>query len=173
VRRRVGDRGAPLRRGRPVTVEKRKWDGSVSARWTALLTREGPRMTWRTPPGTERARPRRGRTETTDHLEVSASCGEGWIVTAVIGADGEPARYEIDATAGEEVERDGVLAFTDLDLDMEVEEGAVAVTDLMQFAERREQMGYPPGLLSAAVLALDRALDRHRRGDWPFDGSLR
>jgi hypothetical protein len=34
-------------------------------------------------------------------------------------------------------------------------------------------MGYPPGLLSAVVLALDRALDRQRRGDWPFDGSLR
>jgi predicted esterase len=69
--------------------------------------------------------------------------------------------------------RDGVLAFIDLDVDMEIEEGVVEVTDLVEFAERREQMGYPPGLLSAVVLALDRALDRQRRGDWPFDGSLR
>jgi protein associated with RNAse G/E len=94
-------------------------------------------------------------------------------VTAVIGDDGQPVRYEVDATAGDEALRDGVLTFIDLDIDMEIEDGVVEVTDLVEFAERREQMGYPPGLLSAVVLALDRALDRERRGDWPFDGSLR
>ncbi|HSJ72840.1 MAG TPA: DUF402 domain-containing protein [Miltoncostaeaceae bacterium] len=159
--------------GRPLIIEKRKWDGSVSARWTARFQRDGARMTWRTPPGTPREHPRSGRHETTEHLEVSATCGEGWIVTAVIDADGELLRYEVDATAGQEVERDGVLAFIDLDLDLEINEGAAEVTDLMQFAERREQMGYPPGMLSAVVTALDKALRRHRRGDWPFDGSLR
>ena len=46
------------------------------------------------------------------------------------------------------------------------------MTDLIEFAERREEMGYPPGMLSAVVVALDKALRRHRRGDWPFDGSL-
>jgi hypothetical protein len=130
-------------------------------------------LTWRTPPGTERTRPRRGQTETTDHLEISATCGEGWIVTGVIGDDGQAVRYDVDATAGDEALRDGVLVFIDLDVDMEIEEGVVEVTDLVEFAERRERMGYPPGLLSAVVLALDRALDRQRRGDWPFDGSLR
>jgi protein associated with RNAse G/E len=94
-------------------------------------------------------------------------------VTAVIGDDGQAVRYEVDATAGDEALHDGVLAFIDLDVDMDIEEGVVEVTDLVEFAERRERMGYPPGLLSAVVLALDRALDRRRRGDWPFDGSLR
>jgi uncharacterized protein len=159
--------------GRPVIIEKRKWDGSVSARWTAQFRRDGARLTWRTPPGTERAHPRSGRRETTEHLEVSATCGEGWIVTAVIGGDGGLTRYEVDATAGQEVERDGVLAFIDLDIDLEIDEGTVVVTDLIEFAERREQMGYPPGMLSGVVIALDKALRRHRRGDWPFDGSLR
>jgi hypothetical protein len=159
--------------GLAVTIEKRKWDGSISARWPARLQRDGGRLTWRTPPGTERTRPRKGRTETTEHLEVSATCGEGWIVTAFIGDEGEVMRYEVDATTGDEVDQDGVVAFIDLDVDMEIEDGAVEVNDLVEFAERREQMGYPPGMLSAIVVALDRALDRHRRGDWPFDGSLR
>jgi hypothetical protein len=159
--------------GRPVIIEKRKWDGSVSARWTARFTRDGARMTWRTPRGTERDHPRSGRREVTEHLEVSAACGEGWIATAVMDGDAELLRYEVDATAGDEVERDGVLAFIDLDIDLEIEGGTAVVSDLVQFAERREEMGYPPGLLSAVVVALDKALRRHRQGDWPFDGSLR
>ena len=120
-----------------------------------------------------RDHPRRDELETTEHLEVSATCGEGWIVTAVLGAGGDLLRYEVDATAGGEIERDGVLAFIDLDLDLEIDAGTVVVSDLIQFAEHREAMGYPPGMLSAVVVALDGALRRHRRGDWPFDGSLR
>jgi hypothetical protein len=105
--------------------------------------------------------------------EEPAACGEGWIATAVMDGDAELLRYEVDATAGDEVERDGVLAFIDLDIDLEIEGGTALVSDLVQFAERREEMGYPPGLLSAVVVALDKALRRHRQGDWPFDGSLR
>ena len=145
--------------GRPVIIEKRKWDGSVSARWTALFHRDGARMAWRTPTGTIRSHPRTGRQETTEHLEVSATCGDGWIVTAVLDADGRLLRYE-------------VLAFIDLDLDLVISDHTAVVTDLIEFAERREEMGYPPGMLSAVVVALDKALRRHRRGDWPFDGSL-
>lgn len=158
--------------GRPVIIEKRKWDGSVSARWTALFHRDGGRMAWRTPTGTIRSHPRTGRQETTEHLEVSATCGDGWIVTAVLDADGRLLRYEVDATAGDEAERDGILAFIDLDLDLVISDHTAVVTDLIEFAERREEMGYPPGMLSAVVVALDKALRRHRRGDWPFDGSL-
>ena len=158
--------------GRPVIIEKRKWDGSVSARWTALFHRDGARMAWRTPTGTIRSHPRTGRQETTEHLEVSATCGDGWIVTAVLDADGRLLRYEVDATAGDEAERDGILAFIDLDLDLVISDHTAVVTDLIEFAERREEMGYPPGMLSAVVVALDKALRRHRRGDWPFDGSL-
>jgi len=158
--------------GRPLIIEKRKWDGSVSARWTALFQRDGARLTWRTPIGTSRSHPRTGEQETTEHLEVSATCSDGWIVTAILDADGRLLRYEVDATAGDEAERDGILAFIDLELDLVIRDQTAVVTDLIEFAERREEMGYPPGMLSAVVVALDGALRRHRRGDWPFDGSL-
>jgi len=157
---------------RPVVIEKRKWDGSVSARWAALFARDGERMTWITPAGTIRRRPRRGGDDTTALLEVSATNGTGWIVTAVLDAEGRLSRYDVDATDGGEAERDGVLAFIDLDLDLRLTDVGPAVEDLIEFALRREEMGYPPGLLSRAVLALDDALTRHWHGAWPFDGSL-
>ena len=144
----------------------------MSARWTADFRREGQRLTWWTPAGTPRTHPRSGQKEITTHLEVSATCGDGWIVTAILAADGRLVRYKVDATAGDEAERDGALAFIDLDLDLIIEDGEAGVTDLIEFARRAEEMGYPPGTLSAVVAALDKALQRHRLGHWPFDGSL-
>jgi hypothetical protein len=156
-----------------VRIEKRKWDGTVSARWQADLRRDaGGRIVFVTPPGTRRERPRRGDVEVTRCLEVSGSHGAGWLVTAVVGADGVPVRFEVDATVGDERPRGGVFAFVDLDLDLEIAGGEPAVEDLAEFAERRRTMGYPPGLLTHAVTALDDALDRYRRGAWPFDGAL-
>ena len=156
----------------PAVIEKRKWDGSVSARWPALLARDGERITWITPAGTIRRRPRRGGDETTRRLEVSATRGGGWIATAIIDADGRLSHYHVDATRGGEAQRDGVLAFIDLDIDLRLGDGGPAVADLIEFAARRQEMAYPPGLLSQAVIALDDALNRHWRGEWPFDGSL-
>jgi hypothetical protein len=155
-----------------VLIEKRKWDGSVSARWEADLRREDDRVVWVTPPGTRRERPRNGDVETTRCLEASASAGEGWIVTAVIDEAGRAVRYEVDATVGDETPREGVFAFVDLDLDMEIGDGDVTVEDLDDFVRRLRTMGYPPGLLTHATAALGRALARYGRGDWPFDGSL-
>jgi hypothetical protein len=155
-----------------VLIEKRKWDGSVSARWVADLRRDDGRIVFVTPPGTRRERPRRGGVEVTRCLEVSGSGGAGWIVTAVAGADGALVRYEVDATVGDEERRGDVFAFVDLDLDLEIAGGKARVEDLMDFAERRRTMGYPPGLLTHATAALDDALARWRRGAWPFDGSL-
>ena len=159
-------------RRRPVIIEKRKWDGSVSARWAALFARDGDRMTWITPAGTIRRRPRRGGDDTTTLMKVSATCGRGWIVTAILDTDGRLLHYEVDATDGGEVERGGLVAFVDLDLDLRLGDGAPEVVDLIEFAQRREEMGYPTGLLSRAVIALDDALTRHWHGAWPFDGSL-
>jgi len=147
-----------------VVIEKRKWDGSVSARWPARLDEDGARTVWRTPAGTLRLHPRTGREEVVERLEVAATCGRGWIVSAIVDGDGGLVR-------GEAV-RDGVLAFIDIDLDLDIRGGEAVVRDLIEFAERREEMGYPPGLLSSAVIALDDALGRHRRGEWPFDRSL-
>jgi hypothetical protein len=155
-----------------VVIEKRKWDGSVTARWPALVARDGERTTWITPAGTIRRRPRRGGDETVIRLEVSATSGSGWIVTAILEPDGALSHYHVDATAGGELPRGGVLAFTDLDLDLRLGDGVPSVADLAEFAERREEMGYPAGLLSRAVLALDDALTRYWHGAWPFDGSL-
>jgi hypothetical protein len=81
-------------------------------------------MTWITPAGTIRRRPRRGRDETTTRLEVSATCGRGWIVTAVLDTEGGLLRYDVDATGGDEVERGGLVAFVDLDLDLRLGDGA-------------------------------------------------
>jgi hypothetical protein len=103
-------------------------------------------------------------------MEVSATCGRGWIVTAVLDTEGGLLRYDFDATGGGEVERGGLVAFVDLDL--RLGDGAPAVADLIEFAQRREEMGYPSGILSGAVLALDDALTRHWHGAWPFDRSL-
>lgn len=156
----------------PVVIEKRKWDGTVSARWAALLARDGDRLTWITPAGTIRRRPRRGGDETTTRLEVSATLGSGWVATAVIDAEGLLSHYHVDATGGGEVARDGVMGYVDLDLDLRLGDGDPAVADLVEFAQRREEMGYPAGLLSRAVIALDDALTRYWHGAWPFDGSL-
>lgn len=153
-------------------IEKRKWDGTVSARWEAELRRDGDRVVFVTPAGTRRERPRTGEVEVTRRREASASGGAGWIVTAFAAGDGEPARYTVDATMGDERPSGGMFAFIDLDLDLEIADGEVVVEDLLQFAQRRRTMGYPAGLLTHAAAALGDALDRHRRGAWPFDGSL-
>jgi hypothetical protein len=158
--------------GRPVVIEKRKWDGSVSSRWPALLRREGDRVLLFTPAGTRRAHPRRGEEEVTARDEHAASAGRGWIATAVIGDGGEVVRYAVDATVGDERERDGVFAFVDLDIDLAIDGGDVEVRDLGQFAERRRAMGYPDAVMRAALRSIDEARGLHAAGRWPFDGSL-
>ncbi len=136
------------------------------------FTRRDDRVVWHTPAGTRRERPRRDRCEITPCPEASAGRGAGWIATAVITHDGRLVRYEVDATVGGEMERDGVFAFIDLDLDLEIDADGVIVKDLIEFAERRAAMGYPPGLLRRAVAALEEARSLHRARLWPFDGSL-
>lgn len=157
----------------PTTIEKRKWDGSVSARWEGLLwTEDGGRTLWWTPAGTRRAHRRKGELEVTAHHEVTASTGAGWIATAVIGERGEVVRYEVDATVGDERVVDGVFGFVDLDLDLEIAGDRVEVQDLAEFAGRRREMGYPPEVMQAAIRSLGEVRELHEAGRWPFDGSL-
>lgn len=157
---------------RATLIEKRKWDGTVSARWTAVLWREGDRILWWTPLGTVRDEPRKGGTERVGRHELSASCGRGWIVHAILTGEGALVRYEVDATAGGEEVVDGCFSFIDLDLDLEIREGSLEVQDLIEFAERGRTMGYPPHTLSAAIAALEEARELHRTRSWPFDGAL-
>lgn len=156
----------------PVVVEKRKWDGSVSARWAARLWEEGGRTQWWTPAGTLRARVRSGVKEVTTLPERTATDGRGWIATAVLAQDGAVARYEVDATVGGEREVDGVFAFVDLDLDLEFADGRLEVQDLAEFAARKRTMGYPDAVMRGALRSLDEARALHAAGRWPFDGSL-
>lgn len=156
----------------PAVVEKRKWDGSVSARWAVRLWLDGRRTHWWTPAGTRRAHLRRGEEEITVLPERTATEGRGWIATAVLAAGGGVARYEVDATVGGEREVDGVFAFVDLDLDLEIVGGRPEVQDLAEFAARRRTMGYPDAVMRGALRSLDEARALHETGRWPFDGSL-
>ncbi|MGD9573427.1 MAG: hypothetical protein AB7V62_16230 [Thermoleophilia bacterium] len=156
----------------PVVVEKRKWDGALSARWGAVAWREGDAVHWWTAAGTPRSHPRRGEEETLAHDEHAVTTGAGWIATAVLGGDGRVLRYEVDATAGRETLDAGVLGFTDMDLDLIAEDGRVAVKDLAQFAARRDEMGYPEAVMRTAMHGLDAARALEAAGAWPFDGSL-
>jgi hypothetical protein len=159
---------APVR----TTIEKRKWDGTVSARWPADMRADGEHLVWRTAAGTRRERPRKGTTETVEREERSATCGAGWVVTAVVDGAGALVRYEVDATLGGERPWRDLFVFMDIDLDLEIAGDEETVQDLIQFARRRETMDYPPLLLGAALSGLDDALGRSRAGRWPFDGSL-
>ncbi len=161
--------GAPT----PITVEKAKWDGSVSARWPALLLPARPPVqAWRTEAGTEIARPRKGEVERAEQDMVSITAGGCWVTTALLGPDGRPASYEVDACAPVEPACGGVLRYVDLDLDLEIDEGRIRLLDQEQFRRRAVEMGYPEGVCDCAWAALRDAADRYASRRWPFDGRL-
>lgn len=153
-------------------VEKRKWDGSISARWQARLWQEEDRVQLWTPAGTRRTHPRRGEVEVLDAHERAATRGRGWLVTAVLSRGGELLRYEVDATRGGERVSDGRFTFVDLDVDLVIADGAQRVEDLAEFARHREEFGYPDEVMRAALRSLEEARALYAAGSWPFDGSL-
>ncbi|WP_217914484.1 DUF402 domain-containing protein [Miltoncostaea marina] len=158
---------------RTVTVEKRKWDGSVSARWRAALLSAPPGpWLWRTPAGTRREHPRRGETETVAHDEVAAACDEWWVVTATLGPGGAVEGWTVDAALPVEAAGADVVAFVDLDLDLAVAGGRVRLEDEDDFHRRAREMGYPEEVCSGAWGGLRDAVRRHAAGEWPFDGTV-
>jgi hypothetical protein len=157
----------------PITVEKAKWDGSVSARWPALLLpARAPVQSWRTAAGTAIERPRKGTVERAEREQLAVTAGGCWVVTAQLGTDGRPGAYEVDACAPVEPARDGVLRFIDLDLDLELEDGGIRLLDREQFRRRAAEMGYPDPMRDCAWAALRDAAERYLAGRWPFDGAL-
>jgi hypothetical protein len=156
-----------------VMVEKRKWDGSVGARWPAQLEAlDGGRLLWVADAGTVRDRPRRGEVETLGHTEAGAAeAGAWWVATAHVDVAGAPLRYTVDASTPAEL-AGGTLAFVDLDLDLTLESGSEQLEDVDQFAERAARMGYPEEVRLGAWRGLRDAASRFRAGAWPFDGSL-
>lgn len=154
----------------PITVEKAKWDGSVSARWPALLLPARPPVqAWCTAAGTAIARPRKGEVERAQQDTVSMTAGGCWVITALLGPDGRPQSYQVDACAPVEPPRGGVLRWIDLDLDLEIEREEVRLLDHEQFRRRAVEMGYPDGICDCAWAALRDAAERHAARRWPFD----
>ncbi len=158
----------------PITVEKAKWDGSVSARWPALLLPARPPVqAWRTAAGHRRSSaPGRGPSSAPSRTLVSVTQGGCWVVTALLGPDGRPASYEVDACAPVEPARDGVLRWVDLDLDLEIDDGEIRLLDREQFRRRAVEMGYPRTCATCAWAALRDAAERYAARRWPFDGGL-
>lgn len=160
--------------GEPITVEKRKWDGSVSARWPALLVSGPPRpWIWVATAGTRRERPRRGEVEVLEREERGCALpGAWWVATVLLGPDGRVERYGVDAATPVRPLADGAIGFIDLDLDLDAPPDGSPVTlqDAAQFAARARRMGYPAGVRRGAWEGLREAAGRLRRRDWPFDG---
>jgi protein associated with RNAse G/E len=156
-----------------ITVEKAKWDGSVSARWRAvLLPAQGAIQRWRTSAGTLVERPRRGDLERAGHDSVSVTAGTWWVVSAVLDGEGRPAAYEVDACTPVAPCRDGVLRFLDLDIDLELTDESAALLDQEEFRRHAVEMGYPDRVRRCALIGLRDALQRFCSRRWPFDGSL-
>lgn len=154
-----------------VRVVKHKRVGPAAADWEAVLvSAESRRLVWATPAGALRDRPRRMRTEVVATAEVTASTARWWIATRI--EEPRP-HWKIDAVTPPRLGPDGVLRFTDLDVDLVLGPGRrVALRDLGQMLRRTLTWRYPPRIVAGALLGIAAALVRRALGRWPFDGSL-
>ena len=157
----------------PVTVEKLKWDGSVSARSVGwLLDDEDGRRCWLLPAGLPRERPRLGRVERPRADTVYVAAGTWWVLSGQLHADGWITRYTVDAALSPASPVEGWLRWIDLDLDLTFEDGSFDLLDEADFARRAEQMGYPPQVCDGAWHGINDAARRWADRSWPFDGWL-
>jgi hypothetical protein len=158
---------------RRVTVEKRKWDRTVSARAEGWLLEDDDALRlWLVTAGTRCERPRRGEVETVSADRLFAATGAWWVASVTGRRDDAPPEYTVDAALSPASPRDGVLAFVDLDLDLHIADGEVRLTDRDDFRERCRAMGYPAEIQAGAWEGLRDAAARHAEGRWPFDGWL-
>jgi len=154
-------------------VEKRKWDGTVSARSVSrLVSRQGSVWCWRTEIGTIRERPRLGALEVLTQDELSVAGQGWWVLTAFLDPDGGIERMKADAATPVAAETDRLLSFIDLDLDLQIEGSTVIVRDEDVMVRRAREMGYPPDVCRRARAALDDVAARWATHRWPFDGAL-
>ncbi len=156
-----------------LTVEKRKWDGRVSARWRAIGVSVPGALILHTPARTPRDHPAGGWSESLVHRELTVGCGEPWLVTAVIDAEGVTRRVYADAVLPPRRRR-GTLSFVDLDLDLEIDvaTGGAALRDEDDLARRTEEMGYPDWVVAEAWAGVRAVRERLDVRAWPFDASL-
>jgi hypothetical protein len=157
-----------------VRVEKRKWDGSVSAVDVAerLPSTHGA-VAWYVPAGASRPHPSKGTVDEVAADEVWAAVpGEWWVLCARIGPDRTVDGYVLHAAAPFAPAGDDTIEWIDLDLDFEVHGEESAVEDETQFHEHARAMAYPEDVIVGAWSGISQIAPRFTTGAWPFDGSL-
>jgi hypothetical protein len=155
-------------------VEKRKWDGSVSAVDTAeLLPSTHGAVAWYVPAGAPRPHPAKGTVDEVPADEVWAAVpGQWWVLCARIGSDRTVEEYVLHAAAPFQAPAGGDIGWIDLDLDFEVHGEESAVEDETQFHEHARTMAYPEDVIVGAWSGISQIAPRFTTGAWPFDGSL-
>ena len=156
-------------------VEKRKWDGSVSAVDLARpLDVPGGSSAWIVPGGSHRERPGKGATEVIGHDALWVALpGEWWVLCGYTDGAGALNGYKVHAsTPFEAPTSDDEIVWVDLDLDFEVEGDDVEIEDEAQFHDHARTMGYPDEVVRGAWSGISTIAARYTNGDWPFDGSM-
>ncbi|MFC0600664.1 DUF402 domain-containing protein [Streptomyces palmae] len=135
--------------GDPVTVEVRKYDGALSARWTAVRLGEDEHGVWLGTAEGVRVRSDQGDWSNRCAHVMVVPRGAWW--TATFCVDPGPEMY-CDVCTVPEWDEDGTaVRMVDLDLDVVRPRGGEAyVKDEDDFAEHRVSFGYPDGLTDEA-----------------------
>ena len=156
-------------------MEKRKWDGTVSAVDSAHgLAVPGDVSVWFVRAGSRRDRPGAGATEVVEGDELWVAVpGEWWVLCGHMDAERSLIGYKVHATAPFEAPlSDEEIVWVDLDLDFEVIGDQVALQDEAQFHDHARTMSYPDHVVRGAWSGISMIAARYTNGDWPFDGSM-
>jgi protein associated with RNAse G/E len=158
-----------------VRVEKRKWDGSVSAMDNGEpIAVPGDISAWLIHAGSRRERPRSGEFEliARDELWVAVP-GQWWVLCGYLDADRSFNGYKVHASAPFVAPSSAdEIVWIDLDLDFEVSGSEVEIEDEAQFHDHARTMGYPDEVVRGAWSGISTIAARYTTGEWPFDGSM-
>ena len=157
-----------------VRVEKRKWDGTVSAvDNTSPLAVPGDIAAWFVATGSRRERPGSGATEVVDRDELWVAVpGEWWVLCGYLDMASSLTGYKVHATAPFAAPTsDDEILWVDLDLDFVIGD-EVEIQDEAQFHDHARTMGYPDEVVRGAWSGISTVAARYTTTDWPFDGSM-
>jgi protein associated with RNAse G/E len=154
-------------------IEKRKWDGTLSAVCDGrLLERTGGVVAWWITPGTVRTKPARDEVELVAEDEIWLAVPGEWWVLCAHSEGGTINDSVLHAAAPFQMPSDECVLWTDLDLDFEVRGTEIAVEDEVQFHEHAKSMAYPDEVVRGAWSGISAIAPRYTTGEWPFDGWL-
>ena len=153
-------------------AEKRKWDGTVSSVGPArLVSAPGDAVAWYIAAGSERRLPSKEAAERVARHELWVAVpGEWWVLCGQGDGDGDIAVYMLHAATPFELPRSKVISWVDLDLDLEVTDGVVALEDEAEFHAHASTMSYPDDVVRGAWSGISALAPRYTTGEWPFDG---